>query len=222
MAKTNIYKLNYLNLRWYMDFLFIMGASGTGKSTLAKKLAAEYPERFNRIVQYSTRKKRADEVEDVDYHFITEEEYKNLSSTLMARSVMQFAPTKYGTPIMDLNRNKINVIVVSIEGLLNAITSLAAAGNNIFILNIRNDVDCDAVREGRNANIEDTMNMAALQGLCSRNNSLRNFNKWGTISMVWHNLQIKYMNIMLSELKEVRDKKDELADFLSLKDAFTL
>lgn len=55
---------------------YIMGKSGTGKDTI-KKLLIEITknkyENFEEIIPCTTRPKRYEEVEDVDYHFVTEE-----------------------------------------------------------------------------------------------------------------------------------------------------
>lgn len=48
----------------------VTGPSGVGKSTLIKKLLAEFPEKFGFSVSHTTREPRPGEAEGVDYHFI--------------------------------------------------------------------------------------------------------------------------------------------------------
>lgn len=55
--------------------LVIVGKMGSGKSTLAKILETKG---LNRIVTYTTRPKRVGEIDGVDYHFISEEEFLKL------------------------------------------------------------------------------------------------------------------------------------------------
>ena len=46
-----------------MNYLYILGASGSGKTTLAKRLEKLNPEKYNRVVQYTTREPREGEIE---------------------------------------------------------------------------------------------------------------------------------------------------------------
>ena len=57
--------------------LVISGPSGAGKGTLVEKLLEKDPS-FCFSVSVTTREKRKTEVEDVHYHFITEEKYDEL------------------------------------------------------------------------------------------------------------------------------------------------
>ena len=57
--------------------LVISGPSGTGKGTLVAKLLDKDPS-FCFSVSVTTRSRRENEIEDVHYHFISEEEYDKL------------------------------------------------------------------------------------------------------------------------------------------------
>lgn len=57
--------------------LVISGPSGTGKGTLASKLLRDDPS-FTFSVSVTTRAKRSNEIEDVHYHFLSDEEYDKL------------------------------------------------------------------------------------------------------------------------------------------------
>ena len=57
--------------------LVISGPSGAGKGTLVEKLLEKDPS-FCFSVSVTTREKRKTEVEDVHYHFISEEKYDEL------------------------------------------------------------------------------------------------------------------------------------------------
>lgn len=57
--------------------LVISGPSGTGKGTLADRLLSGDPS-FAFSVSVTTRARRSNEIEDVHYHFISEEDYDKL------------------------------------------------------------------------------------------------------------------------------------------------
>ncbi len=57
--------------------LVIAGKMGSGKSTLAKYLENKG---VKRIITYTTRPKRTGEIDGIDYHFISEEEFLELDS----------------------------------------------------------------------------------------------------------------------------------------------
>ena len=59
--------------------LVISGPSGAGKGTLVSKLLDKDPS-FSFSVSVTTRKQRENEIKDVHYHFISEEEYDKLLS----------------------------------------------------------------------------------------------------------------------------------------------
>ena len=52
----------------------ITGPSGVGKSTLIKKLLADFPHDFGFSVSHTTRDPRPGEQDGVDYHFVTREQ----------------------------------------------------------------------------------------------------------------------------------------------------
>lgn len=54
----------------------LIGASGSGKSTIEKRLHEDYG--YEKIVSYTTRKPREGETNGVDYNFITNEEFEKL------------------------------------------------------------------------------------------------------------------------------------------------
>ncbi|KAK8817364.1 hypothetical protein WA556_003257, partial [Blastocystis sp. ATCC 50177/Nand II] len=53
--------------------LVFCGPSGVGKTTLIKKLIRDYPDRFGYSVSHTTRARRRNEVDGVDYHFTSRE-----------------------------------------------------------------------------------------------------------------------------------------------------
>ena len=58
--------------------MFVLSSpSGTGKTTLTKKLA-ENDKKFAISISHTTRKPRPNEINGKDYHFVSEEKFKNL------------------------------------------------------------------------------------------------------------------------------------------------
>ncbi|MCR4561880.1 MAG: hypothetical protein K5694_01555 [Bacilli bacterium] len=56
--------------------IILIGASASGKTEIAKKLKEKYE--MKKVVTHTSRQKRDGEVYDVDYHFVTVEEFKKL------------------------------------------------------------------------------------------------------------------------------------------------
>jgi len=59
------------------NYIILSSPSGAGKTTLAKKLIKKN-KNIELSVSYTTRKKRPNETDKKDYHFISEREFTNL------------------------------------------------------------------------------------------------------------------------------------------------
>jgi guanylate kinase len=60
--------------------IFLLSApSGSGKSTIVNRVIAELPD-LERIVTYTTRRPRPEEVPDEEYHFVTEEQFEQMKA----------------------------------------------------------------------------------------------------------------------------------------------
>ncbi len=63
-----------------VKLIVISGPSGVGKSTLLKRLFASYSEKIGFSVSYTSRNPRNNEVDGVDYHFVTSDVFSSMIS----------------------------------------------------------------------------------------------------------------------------------------------
>lgn len=98
----------------------ISGPSGTGKSTLLKKLFAEYPNKFGFSISHTTRAPRPGETDGVEYHFTTVDNFKQLIDANEFIEWAQFSGNYYGTSkkaVRDVADNgKICLLDIDMQG----------------------------------------------------------------------------------------------------------
>lgn len=106
-----------------IKILTIIGKSASGKDTILKELKNLVAEidifnKFNFVIKNTTRPKRDNEVDGVDYHFITDDEFtdKLLNKNEMVAAT-SFNNWGYGICKNDLKEDKINVVILSPEEL---------------------------------------------------------------------------------------------------------
>ena len=58
--------------------IILSSPSGVGKTTLTKKIQQKY-QNFKLSVSHTTRSPRSNEVEGVDYYFVTKEKFKSFN-----------------------------------------------------------------------------------------------------------------------------------------------
>ena len=84
--------LEHLNSVRHGVMFVIEAPSGTGKTTVIKKLLEE-DEHLNWSVSVTTRKRREGEVDGVDYHYVSDEEYDKL---LAEDAFYEYVDSQYG------------------------------------------------------------------------------------------------------------------------------
>ncbi|PGH17026.1 guanylate kinase [Helicocarpus griseus UAMH5409] len=98
----------------------ISGPSGTGKSTLIKRLFADYPDTFDLSVSHTTRSPRAGEVEGREYYFTTREAFQSLIDSNGFIEHAQFSGNCYGTStkaVRDVaEKKRICILDIEMEG----------------------------------------------------------------------------------------------------------
>ena len=99
--------------------IILAGKAGSGKDTL-KRLLIQYMEQdgmqINNIITSTTRDKRANEVDGVDYYFYTSEQMtEKLLNDELAEAVV-FNGWVYATEYKALSKDKINVGIYNLAG----------------------------------------------------------------------------------------------------------
>ncbi|KAF4610624.1 hypothetical protein D9613_006813 [Agrocybe pediades] len=77
--------------------LVLSGPSGVGKSTLLQRLFAEFPDKFGFSVSHTTRSPRPGEVDGKQYHFVTQQTFKELIRQGAFIEHAEFSGNFYGT-----------------------------------------------------------------------------------------------------------------------------
>lgn len=90
----------------------LYGESGAGKDTILSYLYLQFSHVLHLIVQDTTRPKRENEKDGVEYHFLSEEEYNKATYTLCAS---KFRDWYYRVPLEALSIDLINIGIFSID-----------------------------------------------------------------------------------------------------------
>ena len=92
--------------------LILIGASASGKTEIAKILINDFG--FHKMVTTTTRRKRKNEVNHVDYHFVTENKFLKMKEKNQFLETVQYNNNFYGTPKEGATIDK--VLIVEPEG----------------------------------------------------------------------------------------------------------
>lgn len=182
-----------------MKYLFLMGGSGTGKTTLAKNLESLKPDIYRRTRELSTRDIREGEIDGFDYKFVSKERFMEILNTdgMLEHTIYQFPPNYYGAEYTELHDDKWNVVIVCIEAFMSALENVREEDSAILV-NILSDTDLDISRAGRDPKIEENVNRSVLYNL---------------FKMREINSKVKYFELGLSYLKKIRNEPDALLEY---------
>ncbi|KAJ7050476.1 guanylate kinase/L-type calcium channel beta subunit [Mycena amicta] len=84
--------------------LVLSGPSGVGKSTLLKRLFAEFPDKFGFSVSHTTRAPRPGETHGKEYFFVPTQEFKDLIAANAFIEHAEFSGNFYGTSFQTVNQ----------------------------------------------------------------------------------------------------------------------
>ena len=141
-----------------MQIVCILGKSGSGKSTLERSFEQLG---YKRIISYTTRQIRGNEIDHVDYHFVTKQQFKELLTNGNLVEWAEYNNELYGCP-KPVGSNKF-VVVVETDGFKmfkqlygNQVVGIYIDTSDLNIstrLNQRNDLKNKDIQ---NRNIEDS------------------------------------------------------------------
>lgn len=92
--------------------IVLVGESASGKSTIERNLSTMG---LNRVISYTTRPKRENETDGVDYHYITKDEFRSKLKEGFFAEHTSYRDWYYGSAVEDCTDD--NVIVANPHGL---------------------------------------------------------------------------------------------------------
>lgn len=113
----------------------IFGKSGAGKDALQKFLIKLHPN-FNKIISFTTRPKRDNEIMGQDYFFINHNEFINLIKKHQMLEFTNFNGRYYGTGLKSIKIDTTNVGIFNIQGICNLFRVLPKEEYDIFPIEV--------------------------------------------------------------------------------------
>jgi guanylate kinase len=94
--------------------LILIGPSASGKTEAVKILIRKY--NMKKLVTYTSRKPRIHEIDGVDYHFLTKEDFEKRITEGFFIEHVEYNGNYYGTSYQDLSSDK--VVILEPQGVL--------------------------------------------------------------------------------------------------------
>ena len=87
-----------------MGFNIVLSSpSGAGKTTITKKISQKYP-KIKISISHTTRKPRSNEIDGVDYHFVSKDKFVNLIKDNKFYEYAKIFDNYYGTSKQSVNK----------------------------------------------------------------------------------------------------------------------
>lgn len=96
----------------------IFGKAASGKDTFARKLAEAFGDSAHLVVSTTTRPKRKNEVDGVDYYFVDRNTFRTKEYLNEFVEFTEYNKWRYGIERKEILKDKINIAVVDFHGLL--------------------------------------------------------------------------------------------------------
>ena len=104
------------------QLIVLSGPSGVGKSTVIRKLTAAMERKPFFSVSATTRKQRPGETDHVSYHFVTEQQFRQMIADSAFLEYAQYAKHFYGTPaapiLEQLHHGRDVLLDIEVQGAL--------------------------------------------------------------------------------------------------------
>lgn len=94
----------------------LMGKAGSGKDTILTALTHRYSNEYNEIISCTTRPPREREIDGVNYHFLTLDEFHRKEMDGDMLETTEFNNWYYGTALSSLLMDKVNIGVFNPAG----------------------------------------------------------------------------------------------------------
>lgn len=114
--------------------ILLNGLSGSGKSSIAKKLVELYPDKYNIILSYTTRLQR--DKDDTDHTFISKSNLikKMLNQFFIART--EIDNNIYCAFLSQFDDSKINIYIVDDQGIIDVLNNKEKLNQNVYVMRI--------------------------------------------------------------------------------------
>lgn len=133
----------------------IIGKTTSGKDTIVNELVSKYG--YKKCITYTTRPMRKDEKQDVTYHFVSEDDFKQkIENGFFAEWKIyktEFGVWYYGTAIEDLEKSNNNtVIILTPDGYRDVINKLSIKPKSIYVYANNSTIKDRLTKRGDNKN----------------------------------------------------------------------
>lgn len=115
------------------NIIALIGKSGSGKDTIMKEIIKQRSD-LHEIISCTTRPKRENEIDGVNYYFLTPSEFTEKVLKYEMLEATCFNDWFYGTSYDSLDKNKINIGVFNPEGIENLLLHRSKINLTIFYI----------------------------------------------------------------------------------------